>query len=140
MPYCKLYYHVIWGTKNREPLITPEIESVLYDFIRSKAIGLGGIVYALNGTEDHIHLLVHIPTTIPIAQFIGKIKGATSANLNKSGAGDGHFYWQTEYSVFTISEKQLTVYMKYVENQKRHHETGTTNSQFELWNSTSRFT
>jgi len=67
MPYCRLYCHVILGKKNREPLITPEIEPVLYDFIRSKAIGLGGIVYALNGTEDHVHLIVHIPRTIQLA-------------------------------------------------------------------------
>jgi putative transposase len=136
MPYCRLYYHVIWGTKNRKPLITPEIEPVLYDFIRSKAIGLGGIVYALNGTEDHIHLLVHIPTTIQLAQFIGRIKGVSSAKLNKSGSGCGYFYWQTEYSAFTISEKQVPVYIKYVEHQKRHHEERTTNSQFELWKNT----
>ena len=112
---------------------------MLYDFIRSKAIGLGGIVYALNGTEDHVHLIVHIPRTIQLAQFIGKIKGATSAKLNKSGFGDGYFYWQTEYSAFTISEKQIPVYIKYVEHQKRHHEERTTNSQFELWNNTSWF-
>ncbi len=132
MPYCRLYYHVIWGTKNREPLITPEIEPVLFDFIRSKAIGLGGIVYALNGTEDHIHLLVHIPTTIPLAQFIGKIKGATSAKLNKSGFGDGYFYWQTEYSALTISENLVSVCIRYVNNQKSHHLKGTQNYNFEL--------
>ena len=136
MPYCRLYYHVIWGTKNRESIITPEIEPVLYDFIRSKAIGLGGIVYALNGTENHIHLLVHIPTTIQLAQFIGRIKGASSAKLNKSGSGDGYFYWQSEYSAFTISEKHVPVYIKYIEHQKRHHEERTTISQFELWNNT----
>ena len=131
MPYCRLYYHVVWGTKYRESIITLDIEPLLFDFIRSKAIGLGGIVYALNGTKDHIHLLVHIPRTIPLAQFIGKIKGTASAKLNKSGFGDGHFYWQTGYSVFTISEKIVPVISKYVENQKFHHAAGTTNSQNE---------
>jgi putative transposase len=71
MPYCRLYYHIIWGTKYREPIITPEIEPVLYNFIRSKAIGLGGFLYALNGTEDHVHLIISIPATNPLAQFIG---------------------------------------------------------------------
>ena len=26
MAFWRLYYHVVWATKNREPLITPEIE------------------------------------------------------------------------------------------------------------------
>ena len=78
MPYCRLYYHIIWGTKYREPIITPEIEPVLFNFIRSKAIGLGGFLHALNGTKDHVHLIVSIPGTIPLAQFIGKIKGTSS--------------------------------------------------------------
>ena len=132
MPYCRLYYHIIWGTKYREPIITPEIEPVLYNFIRSKAIGLGGFLHALNGTEDHVHLIVSIPGTIPLAQFIGKIKGASSTKLNKSGLGDDHFYWQTGYSAFTINEKLVSFYMKYVVNQKYHHQEGTMNSQLEM--------
>ena len=100
----------------------------MFDYIRSKAIGLGGIVYALIGTEDHLHLLGHIPTTIPLAQFIRKNKGTASAKLNKSGFGDDRFYWQTGYSVITISEKIVPVIRKYVENQKFHHAAGTTNS------------
>ena len=104
----------------------------MFDFIRSKAIGLGGYVYALNGTEDHIHLVAHIPRTIPVSQYIGKIKGASSTRLNKSGLGDEHFFWQSEYSVFTISEFMIPKLIKYVENQKRHHSTGSTKPWFEL--------
>lgn len=132
MPYCRLYYHVVWGIKNREPLITPKIEPVLYDFIRSKAIGLGGIVYALNGAEDHIHLVAHIPRTAPIAQFIGKVKGSSSARLNKSGIGGGHFYWQAEYSAFTVSEILVPKIIRYVKMQKTHHKQGTCDPELEL--------
>ena len=67
MPYCRLYYHFVWGTKYREPTISSDIETILFDFIRSKTIGMGCIVYALNGAEDHIHLVAHIPRTAPIA-------------------------------------------------------------------------
>ena len=122
---------MLWGTKHRKPLITVKIESHLFDFIRSKAIGLGGYVYALNGTEDHIHLVVHIPRTIPVSQYIGKIKGSSSTRLYKSGISDEHFFWQSEYSVFTISEFMIPNLIKYVENQKRHHSTGSRKPWFE---------
>ena len=121
MPYSRLYYHVIWGTKNREHIITPKIEPILFDLMRSKTIGLGGYVYALNGTEDHVHMVIHIPRTVPVAQFIGKIKGSSSTRINKMGICPGHFYWQSSYSVFTISEFMVPEIVKYVESQNTHH-------------------
>ena len=132
MPHSRLYYHVIWGTKNREPRITKQIEPLLYDFIRSKAIGLGGYIYAINGTEDHIHLVVHIPRTVPVSQYIGKIKGSSSARLNKLDLCTEKFYWQSEYSIFTISEFMITRLIQYIENQKTHHKKRSTNVGLEL--------
>ena len=122
MPYKKIFYHIVWGTKNREPIITPEIEPTLFGFIIRKAIGLGGIVHAINGSKYHVHLIVTIPVTITIAKFIGQIKGVSSAKINKSGLGDGSFYWQSEYSVYSIGEKELPFYKRYVKNQKIHHQ------------------
>ena len=61
MPYCQLYYHLVWTTKERQPLLAGDRGSVVYDFVRAKACGLDGFVYALNGTEDHVHLVVSIP-------------------------------------------------------------------------------
>ncbi|MCJ7735492.1 MAG: IS200/IS605 family transposase [Anaerolineales bacterium] len=122
MPYTNLYYHIIWGTKNREHLISSIIENLLYSYIAKKAIGLGGIVHALNGTCDHVHIVVSIPVSISISKFIGQVKGVSATKINKSGIGDGYFYWQSEYSVFTLSEKELPYYIRYVQNQKEHHQ------------------
>jgi len=132
MPHSRLYYHIIWGTNNREPTITSRIEPLLFDFIRSKAIGLGGYVIALNGTEDHVHLVTHIPRTITVSQYVGKIKGSSSTRLNKSGVGDGQFYWQSGYSIFTISEFMVPKLTIYVDNQKDHHVAGSIKSWFEV--------
>jgi REP element-mobilizing transposase RayT len=125
MPYIKLYYHIIWGTKNREPRITPELEDKLHSYIAKKAIGLGGIVHALNGTADHVHLAVTIPTTIQISKFIGQVKGVASTRINKSSLGDGQFFWQSEYSIFSFSERELPYIVRYINNQKDHHKHGT---------------
>ncbi len=99
----RLFYHIVWGTKYREPIISPGTVKTLYGFIRSKAIGLGGYVYALNGTEDHVHLLAHIPRSLPVSQFVGKVKGFSSAQTNKIRSCENKFYWQSEYSIFTVS-------------------------------------
>ena len=132
MPHSRLYYHIIWGTKNREPTITSKIEPLLFDFIRSKAIGLGGYVYALNGTADHVHLVAHIPRTITVSQYVGKIKGSSSTRLNKSVVGEDQFYLQSGYSIFTITEFMVPKLTKYVDKQKYHHAAGSIKSWFEL--------
>lgn len=122
MPYCQLFYHCVWATKNRQPLITPAVEPLLYGYIRSKAIGLGGTVFALNGVEDHTHLVTTIPPSIAVASFIGQVKGVSSAHLNKGrGLGDNRFEWQDEYGVFSFDGKRLPNVIAYVENQKQHH-------------------
>jgi putative transposase len=50
MPYWQLFYHVVWSTKNREHLLTSDVEPMIFGFLKSKAIGLEGKVFAINGT------------------------------------------------------------------------------------------
>ena len=125
MPYTKLFYYIVWGTKNHEPIITSIIEHLLFQYIAKKAVGLGGIVHALNRISDHVYLIVSIPVSIQISTFIGQVKGVASTKINKSRLGAGFFSWQSEYSVFSMREKDLSFYIRYVENQKHHHKEGT---------------
>jgi putative transposase len=77
MPYWQLYYHVAWATKNREPLLTPKVGPILYGFLRSQAIDLGATVFALNGTQDHVHLVASMPLPTAVAKFVGSMRRAT---------------------------------------------------------------
>jgi putative transposase len=126
MPYSQLFYHVVWATKNRALLLTPDIEPTIYNFLRSKAIGLGGIVFSLNGMTDHVHLVVSIPPKIAVARFIGQVKAVASTKFNKSIPNAPPFFWQEEYGVFSFDSKRLPNYIAYVERQKEHHAQGTT--------------
>jgi putative transposase len=62
--YNRLFYHFIWGTKNREPIILPEFEAELHNLIAAKAIELGGIVHATGGIEDRSKATVRTPSTM----------------------------------------------------------------------------
>ena len=121
MSYCQLFYHVVWATKNREPLITPEIEKVIHGHIRAKALGLGATVFALNGMPDHVHLVASIPPTIAVSKFIGQIKAVCSVKINQSGNLETRFGWQDRYGAFTFDKKRLPHIVEYVEHQKEHH-------------------
>lgn len=121
MPYWQLFYHIVWSTKNREPLLTPEVESIIYGYLRNKALGLEANVYALNGYLDHTHLVASIPPKIAISKFVGQIKAVASVKYNQSRPGAAPFYWQEEFGAFSFDRKRLPYIVAYVENQKAHH-------------------
>jgi putative transposase len=124
MPYWQLFYHLVWSTANREPLLTSDAEPVVYGFIRSKAIGLGGILFALNGDLDHVHMVCAIPPTVAVARFVGQIKGVAATGFNKLGIRDTPLHWQGEYGAFSFDGKRLAHVAAYVERQKEHHAQG----------------
>ena len=131
MSFWRLYYHLVWATKNREPLIEPEIEDRLYAYLVRKAAELDVLVYAINGWYDHVHLLVAIPPKHAVAQVAKRLKGASSHYLNHEGSLDYHFAWQRGYGAFTLGERQRPEAEAYVRNQKEHHERQTTNAWLE---------
>lgn len=125
MSYWKLYYHFIWGTKSRMPLIDSSLEPQLYRAIAAKAQEMEGFVHAIGGIEDHVHLAVSIPPKIAPAKFIGDVKGNSSHYINHVVRPNFEFHWQDEYGVFSFGEKNLTVVVRYIQNQKQHHAKGT---------------
>ena len=126
MPYWQLFYHLVWSTKNRQPLLTPLVEKHIYGYLTGKAVGLKGVVYTIGGTVDHVHMVVAIPPAISVSKFVGQVKGVASTRFNKSGVSDVRFEWQDEYGAFSFDAKRLPNYIAYVERQKEHHAAGTT--------------
>ncbi len=125
MSFHKLYYHFVWGTKNRAPIILPEFEERLYAAMIAKIKELDGYVHALDGTTDHVHLAVSVKPKIAVARFIGEVKGNSSHFVNFIVKPGFDFYWQEEYGVLSFGEKDLPAIVKYIHNQKKHHIEGT---------------
>ncbi len=125
MPYSKLYYHFIWSTKNRLPLIDSVIQPELYRAIAAKAQDIGGFVHAIGGIEDHAHLAVSVPPKVAPAKFVGDVKGNSSHFINHVIKPDFEFHWQDEYGVLSFGEKNLSSVVGYIHHQKQHHADGT---------------
>jgi len=133
MPFWRLYYHLVWATKNREHLIQPEIEAWLHAHVVRKAAELGVHVYAINSWYDHIHLVVSIPPKHAVAYVVKRFKGASAHDINQAGRLDHHFAWQRGYGALSLGERQRPVAEAYVANQKRHHEGQTGNAWLERY-------
>ena len=124
MPYWRLFYHIVWGTKNRLSLIESIWETDLHGYIWGKATALECIPHAINGMSDHIHVVISIPPKLSIATTIGQLKGASSHYVNASYMNSA-FAWQAEYGILSFSERSLSKVVDYVKNQKKHHEENT---------------
>jgi REP element-mobilizing transposase RayT len=122
MAFWRLYYHLVWATKNREPLIQPEIEKRLYAYIVNKAAELESYVYSINGWYDHIHLVIAIPPKHAVADVVKHLKGASSHDLNHGGELGYQFAWQRGYGALSLGERQRPQAEEYVANQKDHHQ------------------
>lgn len=122
MPFYQLHYHLVWSTKKRQTTLTAEVESIIYGYLGEKSAELGTQIFALNGIEDHIHLVVSIPPKLAVATYVGQMKGYSSAMFNKYADASFRFEWQTEYAAFSFDRKRLPNYIGYVERQKEHHQ------------------
>jgi len=123
MPYYQLYYHIVWATKERLPLITPELESDLHRYLRGKGLEIGGVVHAVGGVEDHVHVAVSIPPRLAVSTFIGQVKGASSHWVTHVVPVKMPFEWQEGYGVLSFGKQALPRVVEYVLNQRqRHHD------------------
>ncbi len=134
MTFWRNYYHLVWATKNRENLITAELEKELYGYIVSKADEIGVIIYAINGWYDHSHLVSAIPPKLAVADAVKRLKGASSFFVNRVLKPEGErFSWQRGYGCLSVGEKQRSIAIAYVENQKKHHTEENTNAWLERY-------
>jgi putative transposase len=129
--YTQIYLHLVWSTKFREPLITPEIEPHLYAYLINKAVQLGCPVMAVGGISDHLHLLLRFSCTITIAKLVADLKGGSSYFVNSELLKNKGFRWQVGYGVFTLRREGIVTVKSYIDRQKEHHQQNHLNQEWE---------
>ena len=118
--HYKTYYHIVWSTYRRMPVINIEKMKVISNAVVRKCKELGCGVYALGGWNDHFHILITIPPKYSVSNVVKMLKGYTSRIVNKKFGSDGLFRWQRGYSVFTVSANRIGYVIKYISNQEKH--------------------
>jgi putative transposase len=132
--YLSLFVHLVWGTWDRQPLLHGAIEQQVYRAIGAKCVGLKATMVALGGVEDHVHLLVSLPSTLDIATLVGEVKGASShlVNQQKLMPRDEIFKWQGTYGAFSVSQPLVQEVAQYIRHQREHHASGLLRSEWEM--------
>lgn len=116
---CK--YHIVFAPKYRRQIIygkqKAEIGKILRELCERKDVE----IIEANACPDHIHMLVSIPPSMSVADFVGYLKGKSAllifdrfANL-KYRYGNRHF-WCRGYYVDTVGRNE-TIITEYIRNQ-----------------------
>ena len=104
--FTSLYYHLIFSTKNREPLVALSWRERLYKYMGGTVRGFGGMAIQIGGVEDHVHMLVSRKLTMCISDLLRALKKASSSWVSDV-IGQCEFQWQDGYSAFTVSASAI---------------------------------
>ena len=119
--FTNLLYHIVFSTKDRRPLITPEHELRLYDYLGGTIRKVGGVSLELNGTEDHIHLLAKLRPDCALSDVLRELKANATGWMHDVFPSVKNFSWQRGYGAFTVSQSNVESVRRYIARQKEHH-------------------
>ena len=119
--FACLHCHVIFSTKNRASLITPDLQSRLYEYIAGILRGRDSRLLLAGGTTDHVHLLVSLSKEVAVSSALRDIKSNSSGWVHKTFPERTNFAWQAGYGAFTVSYSGLDELRGYILRQEDHH-------------------
>jgi len=117
--YVSDLVHCVFSTKNRGNLITDDVRSDLWAFLGGIARKNGFKALIVGGAENHVHILLSLPATMPLAKAVQLIKGASSRWMHEKHTRD--FAWQEGYGAFTVGISQKDDTIGYIRSQAEHH-------------------
>ncbi|MFM9958247.1 MAG: IS200/IS605 family transposase [Phycisphaerales bacterium] len=132
--YTQSYFHLVFGTHQRQPWIDERLHDRLYAFIGGIARDLGkgqsGQLVAGNGARDHVHLLVRCPPDVSLAELAREVEARSSKWIHETFPDLRRFAWQRGYGGFTVSRSQIEDVEKYIRTQDEHHKVMTFQDEF----------
>lgn len=119
----RVLVHVVFSTKDRHNLITPDVEPELYAYLGGICRGHESPALAICGTENHVHLLISLSKKLALGDLIMELKRDSSKWLKMKGKRFADFHWQDGYGAFSVGESQRKTVTDYVNRQKDRHKT-----------------
>jgi putative transposase len=119
--YTSCLMHCVFSMKDRQKIITPELQARLWPYMGGIAREKKMTALAVGGVEDHCHILLSIPSTIATSKAVQLIKGGSSKWVHDTIPGQRNFEWQEGYGAFSIGMSGIKETIAYINKQKEHH-------------------
>jgi REP element-mobilizing transposase RayT len=128
----KLYAHLVFSTKNREPTLDDEIRPRVHAYLATVVRSFGSPWVVVGGVADHVHLLFDMGKHHAPVAFVEQIKRESSKFVKTLGARYKRFYWQRGYGMFSVGPAHRDEAEAYVRNQEEHHRAKSFQDEFRM--------
>src|ERR1041384_2274217 len=117
--YTNLTFHIVYGTRERRPLIDEEFRPRLYEYLGGTIRGLKGISLEIGSVEDHLHILVKLPPTVAVSALSQKTNANTSkcSKSVRSGCVSG----RGGCGASPVPEAHVERVRRSLQKQREHH-------------------
>ncbi len=126
----RVLVHLIFSTKNREPVLSPAIRDELFPYLAVVLSNDGCPPVRVGGVADHVHLLFGLSRTRSIADVVENVKTSSSKWVKTRGPVLAHFHWQCGYGAFSVSSSNADAVAEYIARQEEHHRTRTFQDEY----------
>lgn len=119
--FTSCYMHCVWSTKERRRLINPGLQERLWPYFGGIARANKMSAIEVGGVEDHVHILLSLPSTLAISKAVQLLKGNSSKWIHESFPEHRAFEWQEGYGAFSIGVSGVEATVDYIRRQEEHH-------------------
>ncbi len=92
--YTQIYIQFVFTVKYRNGVIEKHWKDQLYKYITGTVNALGHKLIAINGVEDHIHILVGYKPVQSFSDLMKAVKQNSSKWINENNLTKRKFEWQ----------------------------------------------
>lgn len=128
--FTNLLTHAIFSTKDRRPVIDRELKAQLFPYMRGILRELQVKTLAINGVDDHVHLLFALPPSLSVAEVMRILKTNSSRWVHESSTARRMFGWQSGYGAFSVSQSNVVDVVEYIRGQEEHHQKRTFQEEY----------
>jgi putative transposase len=119
--YSRVWLHLIWGTLERRPLLAKPAADKVSGYLTQYSSDKGIYMKINYVNADHVHVLVDLPTHLPIENMMQLFKGSSSHWINENHLLAGKFAWGRGYGAFSVSHSGVAEVANYIATQEEHH-------------------
>lgn len=119
--YTRTLYHVVFSTAYCKDVLEQPNRTELFKYITGILKNRNCTLLRINGSEDHIHLLINIPTDIPVGRVVRDIKNASTRFIKEKALFPDFRGWESGFCAFTVSARDKEQLILYIQNQEEHH-------------------
>ncbi len=128
--FSQIYIQIVFAVKGRGSLIDKTWKEELYKYITGIVQNKEQKLLAINGTSNHIHLLIGMKPNCCLSDLVREIKKSSNTFIKEKKFTRFLFQWQEGFGAFSYNHSALDKVIQYIEKQEEHHKQKTFRDEY----------